>query len=193
MVNKEQWKSLTEEQRNILNEVGINSPQDINDAIWKRFEKETPYERHNSVTIENAQELEYIYLALYELGIENPKDLEEALSNSEHRVNNLKKKTKDLFSSYYKGELFRIKYDEKWKKLYGSFLQSNEWKNFRKEYLKKHPKCNRCPKQSDTPHHTPHMIESAIQEGFLKCLKDDNRFEPLCKECHVKEEGIELK
>ena len=82
-----------------------------------------------------------------------------------------------------------IVHDKKWIKLRRSFRKSKEWEEFRLNFLKKHPKCNRCRKKAKVVHHiSPFTLDTTvIHEGFLFGLKFENRFEALCGDCHYLE------
>ena len=48
--------SMSEEQKEILGEIGITSVQDIKNAVWKRLEKATPFDRHIFINLKNPKE-----------------------------------------------------------------------------------------------------------------------------------------
>ena len=191
MVTNKQWNKLSEEQKEILGEIGITSVQDIKNAVWKRLEKATPFDRHIFINLKNPKEIDLFYQTLYVLGINTKEDWENALSNPKKRdIHKLPNETKNKFTRFFNGEYFKIKYDKKWRNLYSSFRHSKEWKDFKNGYLIRNPNCNRCNNLAEIPHHKISMINIAIQQGFLKCLKEDKNFESLCEECHIEEEGI---
>lgn len=76
---------------------------------------------------------------------------------------------------------------------YQRLLNSPRWKNIRREYLQRHPLCERCERDGfvtaavDVHHKKP--VESAKTEQEMERLAynlDGNNLEALCIPCHIK-------
>jgi tetratricopeptide (TPR) repeat protein len=84
-----------------------------------------------------------------------------------------------------------IPHSKIWISLRKSFYGSNDWKQFRIQWLQKYPVCVRCGRTDVVlqVHHAGQysLDNTVIDEGFLEGLKHSERFETLCVECHYHE------
>ena len=74
-----------------------------------------------------------------------------------------------------------------------SFYGSKEWRTFRIAYLEINPLCVRCGNTANQVHHKlGYEIQATLlKEGFIAPLKETERYEAICSDCHL-EEHIEL-
>ena len=84
-----------------------------------------------------------------------------------------------------------IVYDERWVKLSRSFIQSPEWREFRRAWLEAHPVCARCG-LTDGLFHVHHVGPYALRltvlvEGFIEGLRHPERFETMCGDHHIEQ------
>lgn len=65
------------------------------------------------------------------------------------------------------------------------FVHTHSWQHVREEYLKKHPKCERCGKKATEVHHkTP--IRKYRDLKIQGDTFDEDNLEACCKKCHKK-------
>ena len=84
-----------------------------------------------------------------------------------------------------------IETDTVWRRISMSFTHSKEWNSFSKNFLIKNKTCIRCNEKAEQTHHKNPLSKTAIKEGFLASLNNENNFEPICKKCHAEEhEGL---
>jgi 5-methylcytosine-specific restriction endonuclease McrA len=67
---------------------------------------------------------------------------------------------------------------------YTIFRDAHSWQHVRAEYIKKHPKCERCGKKAVEVHHkTP--IRKYRNIGIQGDVFDEDNLESCCKKCHL--------
>jgi len=198
-MKKLDWDKLPEKVKEYLKKDGILSCKDINKFLWKRFDEADWKARLQQVNVEGLERIHIITSWLENLGIKEPKDLENSNDESILRIKQRTPKTFEALKGYLEGKGIIIIRDESWKSLYhNSFLRGNKiWEDWRKGFLKRRPECQHngenCTKKSTTSHHHPPAHEIAISEGFTKPLKNDNNFMAVCGNCHCEIEGIPIK
>ena len=176
-MKRENWDKLDKQTKELLAEIGINSLEDTKKPLWKQFEEADIHKRISFITLKNPTFIDELWKFRY-------------INEEPENYKKLNDKGKELMNKINKGDFYEINPDEAWKSLYSSFRASNEWQNFRMKFLTKNSKCIKCSNIANTPHHKVALNKTALIEGFLKALENEDNFEPYCQECHAKEEGI---